>query len=318
MPNHDLVEQYRQLPATIPDLAKFTILGREKLNAIRAEIRAIDKLGVGISVHQQKMEEAQLIAELVLDAEVQLGQLISKLEKTPGKRSDIEPMDGDVRKSKKEQILDVGMSVKQAQRLEKIAEHPEVVKEAIENARNNNQIVTRSDVIHLIDDKKPYIINNSGNAEWYTPERYIKSARKVMGSIDLDPASSNSANQVVKATTFYTAETDGLTKEWSGNIWLNPPYSDSGKFVSKLCESDIDQAIVLVNNATETGWFEKLVANASAIVFHKGRLRFRSPEGSETSAPMQGQAFIYIGKNSKKFLKEFSKYGWGTLLTWKK
>lgn len=55
-----------------------------------------------------------------------------------------------------------------------------------------------------------HITNNSGNQEHYTPVRFIDSAREVMGSIDLDPASNNIANEWIKATTFYTLENQGL------------------------------------------------------------------------------------------------------------
>lgn len=162
-------------------------------------------------------------------------------------------------------------------------------------------------------ERKPHVSYNSGNNEWYTPAEYIEAARAVMGSIDLDPASSEIANRIVKASAYYTAETNGLDKEWSGNVWLNPPYASDliGKFIDKLTtERGYNQAVVLVNNATETEWFFKLVSVASAVVFPKGRVKFYMPDG-RTGAPLQGQAILYIGEQPDKFLKAFSKFGWG-------
>lgn len=165
--------------------------------------------------------------------------------------------------------------------------------------------------------KRPHVAFNSGNNEWYTPIEYIEAARKAMGSIDLDPASSEIANKVVKAGTFYTAETNGLDKRWGGNIWMNPPYSSDliGKFVDKLVEEreNYNQAIVLVNNATETEWFNKIVSIASAVCFPKGRVKFYMPDG-KTGAPLQGQAIIYIGDNIKAFMDAFSLFGWRVML----
>ena len=64
----------------------------------------------------------------------------------------------------------------------------------------------------------------SGENEWYTPEKYVEAARKVLGKIDLDPASSKPANKIIKATKFYTLADDGLKQPWNGRLWLNPPY----------------------------------------------------------------------------------------------
>lgn len=161
--------------------------------------------------------------------------------------------------------------------------------------------------------KKPHVSFNSGNNEWYTPAELIEAARHAMGSIDTDPASSDIAQRIVKAGTYYTAETNGLDKDWNGNVWLNPPYASDliGKFIDKLISErqNYKQAIILVNNATETEWFNKIISIASAVCFPKSRVKFYMPDG-KTGAPLQGQAVIYIGDNIAAFCEAFSGIGW--------
>jgi phage N-6-adenine-methyltransferase len=161
--------------------------------------------------------------------------------------------------------------------------------------------------------KRPHVSFNSGNNEWYTPKGIIETARDMMGSIDIDPASSEVANKVVKAECFYTVENDGLSKKWFGNVWLNPPYASDliGKFADKLVSEfeNYSQAVVLVNNATETEWFNKIIGIGSAVCFPRGRVKFYKPDGS-TGAPLQGQAIIYIGNCPDKFIRRFNEIGW--------
>ena len=108
-------------------------------------------------------------------------------------------------------------------------------------------------------------------------------------------------------------------EEWEGRIWMNPPYSVDliGKFCEKLVlhfsKREIVEAIVLVNNATETAWFNELTQVASAVVFPRGRVHFISSTGN-SGTPLQGQALIYIGRNHQKFLSEFKPFGWGATL----
>ena len=166
--------------------------------------------------------------------------------------------------------------------------------------------------------KRPHVANNSGNNEWYTPAEYIEAARKAMGSIDTDPASNDIANKVVKAEKYYTIETNGLAHDWTGNVWMNPPYSSDliSKFVEKLKEqrANYNQAIILVNNATETQWFYEIVKIASAVCFPKSRVKFYMPDG-KTGAPLQGQALIYVGDNYEKFISAFGGIGWTAKIT---
>lgn len=164
--------------------------------------------------------------------------------------------------------------------------------------------------------KKPHVVNNSTDNEWYTPAEYIEAAREVMGGIDLDPASNDFANETVKAGKYFTEEQDGTKQDWFGNVWLNPPYSTDMimKFAEKVEQSEFNQAIVLVNNASETRWYQKLWKNASAMVGPAGRIKFRKRDG-EHGVPLQGQTFFYYGNNPKRFLSVFLRFGMGTIVS---
>jgi len=134
-----------------------------------------------------------------------------------------------------------------------------------------------------------------------------------MGTIDLDPASSAPANEVVGATCYYTAQQNGLAQLWQGKVWMNPPYAQplisdfSSKLVREADAGNVTEAIALVNNATETRWFQALAEPCAAICFPKGRIKFWAPD--KESAPLQGQAIVYIGNNPTEFCARFGGFG---------
>jgi phage N-6-adenine-methyltransferase len=162
---------------------------------------------------------------------------------------------------------------------------------------------------------KHYRTLGTGEFEWYTPAEYVETVRKVLGVIDLDPASHEVAQRVVKAKKYYTKEDDGLTKEWHGRGFLNPPYSQPliTKFVSKLIteihSGRTTQAILLTNNFTDTAWFHKAGALADAICFTRGRIRFVHRDGDKVAESVNGQAFYFFGDHVSKFVKHFGAYG---------
>lgn len=295
----------KQLPEVIEDVADFVVVNEEKLNAVKAAIRAARKTN---DVNLEKLEEQRRELEVtVILAQCKLGELTREIPKAINQyKMPVQCSD------KQTQLSELGITRQRASEYERMAEHPEVVQRVIEMEEHP----TKAAVIREIQlDTKPHVVNNSGDNEWFTPAEYIEAARSVMGSIDLDPASNDFANQTVKATIYYTEENDGLKQTWSGNIWMNPPYSSGlvKPFIDKLVESNFSQAVVLVNNATETTWFRKLIDKADAVVFPTGRIRFQKDSGT-FNTPLQGQAFIYCGKRAKTFLEVFGKYGWGAML----
>jgi ParB family chromosome partitioning protein len=136
-----------------------------------------------------------------------------------------------------------------------------------------------------------------------------------MGEIDLDPASCAMAQETVRAKQYYTAEDDGLTKEWSGNLWVNPPYSAGliDKFAAKLVREyeagNVREAIVLVDNRTDTGWFYGMAVACERICFTRGRINFYN-EKTASSSPANGSALLYFGDDPDTFEEVFAQFGW--------
>lgn len=276
--------------------------------------------------HQSKNRQLEIdAAEIRIRAERRLGQLIAEQKATVGLATGGRPYQdtGSTTapvETHRPTLADIGVDKKLSAHSQKVAAIPEAEFEGIvadwrdtletENERVSTNILAAAEKATA----KPHVAHNTGKVEWYTPGHILDAARAVLGGFDLDPASSMAANEAVRATRIFTAEDDGLAQDWPvGRIWMNPPYASGlvDKFALRFCQAirDGSSGVVLVNNATETGWFQELLGVADAVCFPKGRVRFVDPEKGEAGAPLQGQAIIYCGPRPGDFRAAFCERG---------
>ncbi len=157
---NNLTVYQNNLPNTLEDLSKFVLVGREKLTAVRAEIRAINKVQLAEEVREQKKEEAQMLAEALLDAEVRIGDLLKQIPKmNTFKGNQYKEVNSHQcentkkQETKQEVITRLGFNKDQANRFETLSSNKDVVEQVKAEARENEDIPTRSRVLQLVKEK---------------------------------------------------------------------------------------------------------------------------------------------------------------------
>jgi phage N-6-adenine-methyltransferase len=95
-----------------------------------------------------------------------------------------------------------------------------------------------------------------------------------------------------KCDRYFTPEQDGLSQEWEGVCWMNPPYGRAiGKWVKKAYEASQRGATVvcLLPARTDTAWWHDYVMRGR-IKFLRGRLKFG---GGKNSAPFPSAIVVF-------------------------
>ncbi|WP_375210610.1 DNA N-6-adenine-methyltransferase [Hyphococcus sp.] len=159
-------------------------------------------------------------------------------------------------------------------------------------------------------------LSHSGNGDenYYTPPEFVENVRSLFGAIDTDPASCAAANRVIKAKHFYSEDKNGLTRKWSGAVYVNPPFSKTkfpafvDKTISEYEAGNASEIVFLAPVWSETKSFQRLMESASAVLFIRGRLNFWN-EKSETGRAPFGQAAFYFGSRPAEFSEQFYKLG---------
>lgn len=150
---NDLQIRQDNLPAQPEELAKFILVGEEKARAIKAEIRAIQKLNLANEVWHQKQEELEMVREAVIEAERRIGVLFNNMPKASGgdrrsedfKRAEVAPL-----KTRKEAAEELGFKHRDVKRFQQMAKHPEAIEQAKAEAKETGKELTTNGVLDLI------------------------------------------------------------------------------------------------------------------------------------------------------------------------
>jgi len=136
--------------------------------------------------------------------------------------------------------------------------------------------------------------------EWYTPIELIKA----LGEFDLDPCAPIKPLWQT-ARTMYNKENDGLSKEWFGRVWLNPPYSRPliELFVQKMANHG--NGIALLFNRCDSKMFQDVIfTKATAMKFLRKRIRFYREDGTRGDSPGCGSVLIAFGNKNAEILEQ--------------
>jgi len=187
------------------------------------------------------------------------------------------------------------------------------------------------------------INSTSGNTEYFTPLAIIEAARRVMGSIDLDPASCLEANEIVKAAKIYTKDDDGLSLPWQGRIFMNHPFGIAenacdpivtgkpcnkklcakrgwhqikdypgnagwiNKLVNEYVTGNVKEACSICFASTSESWFQPLMRFPQC--FLSPRTNYLDSDGKPVNGVSKGSVVTYFGTNVWGFAREFKSFG---------
>lgn len=114
---------------------------------------------------------------------------------------------------------------------------------------------------------------------WLTPPEIIEA----LGPFDLDPCAATNRPWPT-ADKHYTSEDDGLSQEWTGRVWCNPPYGrETGAWLKRMAEHYNGVALVFARTETQD-WHKHVWPHATGINFLEGRLHFYREDGTRAKA----------------------------------
>lgn len=146
---------------------------------------------------------------------------------------------------------------------------------------------------------KTNVNQQASSDEWYTPRWIIEK----LGPFDTDPCSPVTPPYKI-APISYNKEQDGLSHEWQGVVWMNPPYSRV--LLRRFCErmaSHGNGIALLVNRQDNLLWQEVIFPSARSMLFMRHRVKFLRPDGT-TGSPFFGSCLVAWGDTCDRRLRQ--------------
>lgn len=149
--------------------------------------------------------------------------------------------------------------------------------------------------------------------EWYTPKWIFDALDE---TFDLDPAGCKSEHSCVPALNSLTIDDDGLSADWVGFVWLNPPFGrshDKEAWFSKFFNHE-GGGIALSPCRGGTVWWHQNLIKADAVLFVEKRISFIQPNGKPKNGNTVGTCLWASGERAVAALKVASNNGIGQTL----
>lgn len=147
----------------------------------------------------------------------------------------------------------------------------------------------------------------------YTPPELAELALRVLGGIDLNPATDNSGCSLIQSERGFTEDDDGLSQPWHGRVWLFPPHDGRrAAWVQKLLHEHrlgrVSGALLYTALDTRSPWFHHL-AGVASICFLAGAMRAVEPSGLPMARSRHGAILAYLGPQPEHFRAEVADLG---------
>ena len=170
------------------------------------------------------------------------------------------------------------------------------------------------------------------SCQWQTPPSFLALVKAVFQGqgIDLDPCSCLEAQERVQARKNFTLVEDGLSQQWQGRVFVNPPFGKEGgqslsgaffeKAAAEYISGNASEVLLLLKAAIGYAWFSPALAwprawlhARVAFVLHvakptnfvAGESMSSLESGDVGTCNPHGRIVVYMGPHNQRFSDVF-------------